>query len=364
MATLGKLWAGRIWGTNTANVFAKFDVTDSAISGTIRLNDPVFGVSVYSVTGTFDGSTLDASGTSTQSPEGVSFGTVTLKGALTPQGNLRGEWESDTGTGGTFELFPHDTQPANQVTPSTTLPEQLHTRTIDLGTVRLYKGEVQELIEFLRKDFNVARPVVTYEVRGNEISQYAEDFLSQSLPDVALRSLKINVQEPEAHGINKVATIELNSFSNLVRTQGIQESWVVGKGEAVAAFCKRFKSPIATNYKKFGISVFQALGLAALVWMVEIESAWWRGAFIAVASFSLAFLSFAHAKLIPNVAVYPQRSAPRWLARFWPALLSWGLTIVGTIASGYLLHVLTSKQTQEPTTVIPAPKQNAQGGRD
>ena len=84
--------------------------------------------------------------------------------------------------------------------------------------------------------FAAPRVVVTYYERGNEISVYATQF-QQDLDRLGeLRFLKLWVQEAEAYGFNRSASIELNADGiNEVRTQGVQESWVTGKAEALAS---------------------------------------------------------------------------------------------------------------------------------
>jgi hypothetical protein len=87
MSKIGKLWAGGIAGTNTGKVFAEFDhVDDDKIKGTLRVRDDQFGLTIYAVSGTFDGSKLRVTGTCTQAPEGIATGEITVDGALTAAG--------------------------------------------------------------------------------------------------------------------------------------------------------------------------------------------------------------------------------------------------------------------------------------
>jgi hypothetical protein len=71
---LGRLWAGRAYGTNTGNLFVKLKGEDAALAGTLRLNDPEVGLAEYSVTGSFDGLRLTLAGEPQTHIEGVSFG--------------------------------------------------------------------------------------------------------------------------------------------------------------------------------------------------------------------------------------------------------------------------------------------------
>jgi hypothetical protein len=49
MSRIGTLWAGKIYGTNTGNVFVELNPTDGKFSGTLRLSDDRFGLSAYSL---------------------------------------------------------------------------------------------------------------------------------------------------------------------------------------------------------------------------------------------------------------------------------------------------------------------------
>ncbi len=222
MSKIGRLWAGKLYGTNTGNLSADLDSTDSPIKGIIRFMDDRWGLVVFGVMGTFDGSTAEFTGKAIQAPENIITGEITVKASLSPDGNLRGEWFSTLGTGGTFVLFPHDVPVQTQIA-SGALPEQLHTATRTSGAVRLYADDVRELIALFKRDFNQFRVVVTFRERGSEISKYATDFENDFVRLGTLRYLKLQIQEPEAYGINRLAIIELNATgSNDIRVQGIQ----------------------------------------------------------------------------------------------------------------------------------------------
>jgi hypothetical protein len=79
---LGRLWAGRIFGTNTGNVFIELDGADEKISGALHLSDDRFGLSVFSISGTFDGANLKIGGT--EKAAGGQTGTFRTKATLTP----------------------------------------------------------------------------------------------------------------------------------------------------------------------------------------------------------------------------------------------------------------------------------------
>ena len=43
MATIGRLWAGRVFGTNTGNLFVELETTADELRGTLRFMDNLLG---------------------------------------------------------------------------------------------------------------------------------------------------------------------------------------------------------------------------------------------------------------------------------------------------------------------------------
>jgi len=346
MATLGRLWAGRVYGTNTGNLYMELDSSRDEVTGTLRLMDAQFGLTVYKVTGSFDG-TLRLRGEPLHVPESITAGSVEATAILTPQGHLRGEWKSSIGTAGTFEAYPHDIPPSDQrVGGAAAVPEQIYTSNVSLGALRLYAKDLTELVQFICKDFVVGRPVATYTVRGNEVTKYFEDFQKEAPGLEELRRLKVSIQEPEAHGINKVVIVELNALGqNEIRVQGINESWVVGKAEAIGRILRTFEKGLVTTYKKFGLTLNHVLFLAMLVLIPAIESLWQRAAFVAIVVVLLGFLYWLHSKFIPNAVVYLGTKEPTTLERVWPSILSWLVTATATLAAAYAFYLLTRTAT-------------------
>jgi hypothetical protein len=106
--------------------------------------DDRFGLVLYSIAGTFDGTKIEFKGDVTQAPDGITNGQITARGTLTPEGQLRGQWSSTIGTGGTFTLHPHD-DTSDTSSSAGLLPERLHVATRTIGALRLYTEDVQEL---------------------------------------------------------------------------------------------------------------------------------------------------------------------------------------------------------------------------
>lgn len=342
MRTLGRLWAGRVFGTNTGNFFLELDSSGEGVTGTLRLMDTQFGLTVYQVTGSFDG-ILRLNGEPLQAPTGVQVGSIEASATLTPEGHLRGEWKSSIGTAGTWDAYTHGVLPSDErTTGKVAIPEQFFTSTISLGALRLYAKDLLELIQFIRKDFVVGRPVATYAVRGNEVTKYFEDFQKEAAAVGELRRLKVTIQEPEAYGINKIVIVELNSLGqNEIRVQGINESWVIGKAEAIARILRTFEKGSVTTYKKFGLTLNQIIFLAMLVLIPAIESLWQRAVFVAIVVTLLGFLYWLHSRFIPNAVIYLGEQEPTVFQRVWPSILSWVVAATASLAAAYAFYWLT-----------------------
>lgn len=342
MNGLGKLWAGRVYGTNVGNLFIEFDETEPRLSGKLRFLDFLTGVAVYEIEGTFD-DRLVLTGQWKQGGDPQAHGKLSIKGALTSDGLLRGTWESAIGTGGTFELYPHDlARPTIPATAAESPPEQLYTRSVALGAVRLFTQDVLELLRIVQEDFSAPRPVVTYHLRGSEVTKYATDFIGEISTLGQLDYLKIAAQEPEAHGINRVVVIELHAFGpNEIRAQGVRESWVVGKAETLAAFLRKHQSGIVTTYRKYGLNINGVIFLAMLIVIPDIETIPERIAFVGIVLILLLFLYWVHSKFIPNASLVLTDKRPSLFVRAWPTILSWLVAATASLAAAGVFYWLT-----------------------
>ena len=343
MADFGRLWAGNVFGTNTGTLFVELESTPAGVSGILRMMDHAFGLVVYEVQGNFVGGTLELEGDPKQADPEIETGRITAKAILTPQGTLRGQWNSTLGTAGTFLLFPHDPPQAD---PSkwidTPIPEQLHTTRQTVGAVRLYKEDVHELAQVIRKDFSVGRLIATYKQTGVENTRYFDEFAEEAKDHGEIQYLKLSIQEPEAHGINKLVMIELNSQSrNDIIVQGIYESWIIGKAETIVRQLRRHEKSLVTNINKFGLGFYQLIVVAMLVLFPEVEPLWRRGVFAVVVLGLVLGLVWAHWRFLPNVVVSMSSRRSSALARAWPVILSWMITTTASLAAALVFYLLT-----------------------
>lgn len=338
---IGRLWAGQIYGTNTGNVFAEFTSEKGEVSGTIRLLDDRHGPVVYQVTGTFDGTAIELSGSATQQEEEVETGTISVEGTLTAEGQIRGKWSSSLGTGGIFQLFPHD-QPETRKPTAGDLPEQLYTASRTVGALRIYPEDLRVLTDSLRKDFPQGRIVATYHEPGNPypVSKYWSDFEQAYSRLDKLLYLKLVVQQHEAHGINRYAMIELSATGkNQVLVQGIQEPWVRGKSEEIVSLLGLSEKSFSTTVRRYGLNLNGALLIGALVFLPEL-SLERRAVFLLFVVIAIGTIAKMHERYIPNVMIILSKVKPNTFIRAWPQILSWLITVSATLTAAIVYGLL------------------------
>jgi hypothetical protein len=340
MSNIAGLWAGNIFGTNTGKVFLELQAKNGVLTGIARLNDDTFGVVVYKVTGT-NGNEVNLRCTPEQVPDGVEAEAATVVGHLAPDGTLRGRWESEAGTAGTFQLFPHKIE-SNQQQTTALEPEQIYNRALKLGSIRLYRDDVGRIVELARKDFTAKTLIVTYEQHGNEVTKWADDFLIR-LDDLAeLRSLKLFIQEPGKGSVNRSVNIELVDVGeSTVRVSGPDDTWVVGKAESLRKELRRYENSVITNYRKYGLNVNFVLFLVMLILMPSITGLMRRVIFVSVVIILIQILFRIHTKLIPNTLVLLKRKPKGPLALAWPSILSWILAFTSSLVAALVFWLLT-----------------------
>ncbi len=344
---IGRKWAGHIYGTNLGEFFLEFDdsSTDEKLTGTLRLMDRQFGLTIFEVVGTYKDA-LTLAGKPTQKPEGIDAGDIAIVGGLSDDASLKGTWRSSLGTAGTFTAYPHDQKFA--VAKQEPALEQLFTSRIELGALRLYSDGITDLARSVTKDFTSGRAVVTYIARGNEISRYFDDFEKEAASLAPLRRFKLHIQEPEGNGLNKVVTVDLNAFGeNHLMVQGSNESWVTGKAEALSRTLREHQSALVTTYKKFGMTLNQTIFMSMLVVIPAIETLWQRALFVLAVVLLLQVLYWLHSKFIPVLVLYPATKRASAIAKIAPTVLSWLGAVSSALVAAWLFYVLTG---------TPAPK--------
>lgn len=331
---LGRLWAGKAYGTNIGNLFVTFDERDGALTGTLRINDVGVGLYSYSIAGSFDGTRLTFKGQPLTQIEGAVFGQLTAIASLNQKGELEGEWETDIGSGGTFILFPHDRR---EGTPEST-PDQLHTARHHFGAIEINREQITSLAEDIQRDFIKSQVVITV-VSGTEQSRFLRDFKDLSLGGERAEIIKIFAQEPEA-GLNRIVSIEFGPQVNSAMTQGPSEAWVLGKLEKLKRDLRQFERSYTTNFKRLGFGINQLLLVAAIVLLPSLATLRDRVVFIAGVLGLVFLVNWLHSRYLPFAAIYLGKKPISFFTRVSPSVFSWVITstagIVATLLAAYL----------------------------
>jgi hypothetical protein len=344
MSGLVDKWAGKLYGTNTGNLFIELNQKGSDVSGVIRFLDDVRGLAIYNFTGKFkDRLILDC--IPDKSNQDQELGNIVAEAVLTPEGNLRGTWHSSIGTAGTFDAFPHYINWDQASKEAVKIQEQIYNKNISIGSIRLFSEDIKRLIDFVGHDFKQASAIITYNQRGNQVTKYAKDFLRDIDELGEIKYLKIFIQEPEAHGINRVVVVEfVERGISEVRVSGINEAWVVGKAESVFQAIRPKQNTLVTTYKKYGLNLNTIIFFAMLIAIPEIIGWKNRSLFVVIVFTLLNILIWIHSKFIPNTIIYLTGKKPSILSRIWPTILSWIVMASSAIFAAWIFYLLTKSK--------------------
>lgn len=326
-------WAGRMYGTNTGNVFLRIqEGADGTVTGELRVNDDRLGITLYSVSGTFDGSGLKFTGSPTETPDDVTIGDIAAKGVLNSKGQVEGDWASTIGTAGRFVLYPHHRPKSEENSP-----DQLHIARQDLGPVAISKPELEEIADLIQKDFD--NPVVVTVTGETEQSSYLKKFKEQSFSDRYASVVKIRAQSQEPDGIARVVQVEFGPQFNFVLAQSSDEAWARGKRDMLRHRLKRFEMSYASLWKRFGIGINQVFFLALLIFLPGLSSNRDRAILV------IGFLVISQAvtlldKRIRHASISLSEGKPSFLERYGSTVLSWSAGVIGSIFAGVLLAYL------------------------
>lgn len=341
MANLGKLWAGRAFGTNTGNLAITFEKDGEELEGIVRFHDDQYGLVTYEVHGTYTDEVILTGNVITESEE-VEYGELSVKAALTPEGSLKGEWSTSIGSGGPFIAHPHGVGAANSEKTDLGI-EQFYTQAYTLGALRLAKDDVISLMEAVRKDFNAeAKLIVTYRSGGAEVTQHGKDFIAQMGGHKNLAYLKVFMQEPDEFGVNKFAYAELAEHGfNRVVAQGVREIWVEGKAQTLRSELAKNEKSLATNFKRFGLNLNQ-LALFMMIVVMTYVPEFWMKILIGILVFGLIKLvGWLHMAFIPYAHICLTDVKDTWATRWGASILSWVSALTTTVIGGYIIYVLT-----------------------
>lgn len=341
--TLGKVWAGSIYGTNTGKIFVKLDGDEEALTGTLRLNEPGVGLIEYKIAGSFVGDHLTFTGEPQTQIEGVDQGELEATATLSQTGSLEGEWETSIGSAGIFTLFPHDSAPA--FAPGERTLNQLHTARHNFGAVEIDSVQITALAEEIQREFPRGSVIVTV-IEGSEQSLYLDDFKALNFGSDRAEFIKIFVQEPEGNGINRVVSVEFGQQANQAMTQGSNEAWVLGRLEKLKRNLQQYERFNSIKFKRLDFGINQLLFVGAIVFLPSLENLRDRTILMAGVFALMITVNWLHRRYLPFAAIYLSKKPRGFLARVAPSLGSWIIAVLAGVAAallaGYLEGWLTA----------------------
>jgi hypothetical protein len=329
---LGRLWAGYVYGTNTGNLFVKFEdgEQNSALRGTLRLNETGVGIAVYTITGAFDGQLLTLEGTPETKEGGAPLGQLKASGTLQPEGSIRGEWETTIETAGTFLLHPHNLPDANAVSGP---PKSVHIARHTFGPIEIDRDQIISLGQEIQRSFTVGKVVISYSI-GTETARFLEDFCQIRFTSGRAEVLRLVVREQEPQGTDKSISVEFGPIINVATVQSVSEAWALGELERLKREIGRYERVYAA--KKFGIGVNQFMAVGAIVFLPSLASLRDR-AVLAIGVLLLMYaVNWLHSKYLPNAAIWLSERKDGLLERFFPSAASWFIGIMASVLATLL----------------------------
>ncbi len=353
--TIAKRWAGRAFGTNTGNVFITLEGDDSALTGTLRMNEPGVAIAIYAVQGSFEGASLKLSGQPQVEIEGLEFGALTVVGKMDGKGEIRGDWETTVGSAGTFVLFPHgDGEQSDEAQRI----EQFHVARHHFGAIEINRSQFTEIAESIRNDFPT---VIVTVVAGTEQARYLDDFKQLQFSADRAEIIKIFAQKPDWFGANNVVSVEFGPGANTAMTQGANEAWVLGRLETLKRDLKRYERSYVTNIKRWGVGVNQVLLLGGIVVLPSLSTLRDRAVLMGAVLALIVAVNWLHSRYVPFAAIYLGEKKTGMLGRIWPSFTSWAIgiiaTILATIVAAYLQGYLKIPSPPSAQSAVEAKKQ-------
>lgn len=343
MSNLAGQWIGNVFGTNAGNAFLEIEDANGKVKGTFRFNDPTTGLVVFDVDGQGDDK-LDVKLTPSGWAEGVEIADGTASAVLQPDGALTGRWETGLGTAGTFKMYKQQNMLEPVAKAEQRVPEQVFFHRAEVGAVRLFKHDLERLIQLIAQDFVKGQAVVTYMDRGVQVSKFADAFL-RNPPTFPLKSLRISIQEPETSDLNKVINVDLvEDGGSLITTSSPNESWVRGECEMVKASIKGHEQRLVTWYRQYGLWVNNLLVLVLLVATPEIHDWRARAACVAAVYMLLLLLSLVYTKLISNTVVFASDSQPTWWQKARTSIMSWLAAMSASVVASWIIWFFTKSK--------------------
>lgn len=332
-------WAGRIYGTNTGNVFCNLKLDKDNITGTARINDDSYGLSVFTISGK-QNSLIELQLTQYSDKEELTNPVIIeVKLRLQNDGNIIGNWLSKNGLAGVIALYPHRNIDSKDFSSD---PQQIYSKTVRLGSIRLFRKDIEEIISHIEKDFPEGRLIISYYKFGSEVIKFADDFLNEADSLGELKGIKLSIQDTASNNVNRIVNVDLLPRENSeIRISGSNESWVLGKAESIKNQFSRFTNKLITNYKRYGLTLNSLIFFIMLILIPEINPISKRAIFVVSVIILLSILVLVHRRYIPNTIIFLTDTKPSVIKRIWPSILSWFISLTSALVASLIYYYLT-----------------------
>ncbi len=236
---------------------------------------------------------------------------------------------------------PQEGQAREKQIPSITSPPQLIVGEGELGAVTLYRSELNALLDLLRSLIGGAsEPIITAQVNGNRVTQYAKDFLSLSELPYRLNQMQITITS-SGLGIQKSINIDLKPYADSTFwIQSDEKIWSNGVQRSIEKFFEGCSSVGTTFLRKYGLNFNAFLLLSVLILTPDLAMLM-RILLMVVAVVLIVVIKKMH-DFVPNSRVYLDDTKRFFLVREWPVIATSTFTILATTVIIAMFNLLSS----------------------
>jgi hypothetical protein len=263
-------WNGTLWGSNAGALLVEFDRKGNILAGKFALLEPGLGTTRANINGQWSDddrivATLSQFTAETNVPvelpkDGQFVANFDLKTS-----SIHGEWRTASGTQGSFVLvvgtrvdtqFAVPTRDLALSSPNVTETPSgpLVSTTLNLGSVRLDKDGLTNLVEIITSGTAIENPAINATHRGRE---YIHIGIASLLKEAALPgyvdTIIIAVNEPISKVGTKTIVVRLvKDGQNTVFVSGYDRIWVEGKAQQIELLVGNYKNKIISFWRNHG----------------------------------------------------------------------------------------------------------------
>lgn len=109
-----------------------------------------------------------------------------------------------------------------------------------------------------------------------------------------------------------------------------------------------FQRKLATQFRKFGLTVNVMITVAALAALPGLPTFWQRLAFGTSALVVQSLITVFHRRYVPNFILFPTKQKPSWIGRLVPGAASWAITLIGAVLAAIIYGLLKGELAGSP----------------